>query len=299
MAQSRRVTRSAHAKINLALAVGPPRPSDGLHPICSWFAPIDLCDEVTVEVLPDGTPSRCEIGWASDAPSASVIDWPIEKDLAARAHRAVESLAGRALPAIVTVRKRIPVGGGLGGGSSDAAATMLALRDAFGLTLDPVRAAEAALRLGSDVPFFLREAMTPALVEGVGELVLGAPSCAGLSVALVFPPFGTPTGAVYRAFDALAASEFRAERVRRMALGGRGVRSDELFNDLAIPAERAEPRLAELRRAAERVLGAPLHITGSGSTMFALFSDHEAARAGAAALGAGLPGCRALAARLL
>src|SRR6185295_18407432 len=122
--------------VNLALSVGPPLPAGdpraGMHPIASWMHAIDLCDEVWITRLVTGA-SRLDIAWADDAPRPSPIDWPSEKDLAFRAHRLLEGDTGRALPAAIRIAKRIPVGGGLGGGSSDAAATLLALNDLFAL----------------------------------------------------------------------------------------------------------------------------------------------------------------------
>lgn len=292
------LTREAHAKLNLALAVGPPRTGDGLHPICSWFAPIDLADTVTVTREPDGSASRCEVAWAPDAPMPSPIDWPAERELAARAHRALERAVDRALPALISVRKRIPVGGGLGGGSSDAAATLLAVRDLFRLPLSRGDLAEIAISLGSDVPYFLQDPPTPAVVEGVGESVSPTPSLEGAVVVLLFPPFGTPTGAVYRAFDEGPALPFRAEEVRAMAVGAR-LEPASLFNDLASPAERVEPRLAALRRRAAGIVERPVHITGSGSTMFVVCRNGDYPWSCAERLSAALTGCRTLPARLL
>jgi len=292
------LTREAPAKINLALAVGPPRAGDGLHPICSWFAPIDLADSVTVTRVPDSGTSRCEVSWAPDAPVPSPVDWPADRDLAARAHRALEHAAERVLPAIVSVQKRIPAGGGLGGGSSDAAATLIALRDLFGLPLSNADLAPVALALGSDVPYFLLDPLSPAVVEGVGEAAAPSPSLGGAQIVLIFPPFGTPTGAVYRAFDEGATGRFRADLVRELAQRA-SLDSASLFNDLAEPAERVEPRIADLRRRAADAAGAPVYITGSGSTMFAVCPDGTDAERLLARLSAAVPGCRTLAARLL
>lgn len=260
------ITCIAHAKVNLALAVAQPR-ADGLHPICSWFAPIELSDSLHIEALAAGEQSRYTIEWSSDAPRPSAIDWPIEKDLAVRAHRLIEREAGRSLPIAMRLVKRIPVGGGLGGGSSDAAAMIRGLVRLFDLRLERERLHTLALALGSDVPYFLLDPLTPAVVEEVGQRLVPAPGVRG-DLTLILPPFGCPTGAVYRAFDAMPAGAFRDEAVRRMSR--RDPIDRELFNDLATAAERVEPRLATCRAAAERALARPVHITGSGSTMFAL-----------------------------
>lgn len=261
----------APAKINLALAVAPPRAGDGLHPICSWFAPISLQDELSIKRLPLGVPSHHGIRWADDAPRPTTIDWPVEKDLAVRAHRVLECECSRELPISLDLIKRIPVGGGLGGGSSDAAAMLRALIRLFDLTIPADRLRALALTLGSDVPYFLLDPLTPAVVEGVGESIEPVPEvCA--PIILILPSFGCPTGAVYKAFDAGPPCEFRADAVRRMARTGR-IDPALLFNDLAIPAETIEPRLSEIRRCAESVTGGPVHLTGSGSTMFIVRGD--------------------------
>ena len=111
------LTLPSPAKLNLALAVGPPRP-DGLHPICSWMTTIDLADELTITRLPPDRLSRYAILWHAEARRPREIDWSITKDLAVRAHLALERHCERALPLQMKLEKRIPLGSGLGGGSS-------------------------------------------------------------------------------------------------------------------------------------------------------------------------------------
>ncbi|TVQ61209.1 MAG: hypothetical protein EA379_06850, partial [Phycisphaerales bacterium] len=223
------VTRRAHAKINLALSVGPPEGDAGHHPIASWFAPLDLCDDLTLTCLEPDRASRYAIIWASDAPRSSAVDWSITKDLAVRAHMLLERELGVRMTVQMKLEKRIPVGGGLGGGSSDAAAMLLALREMFSLdvSLDDLRV--ISKELGSDVAYFLDEQAgagqdddrpRPALVEGFGDRVeRSAPVRA--HAALIAPSFGCPTGAVYRTFDALGRAALRADEVRAMAMEGR------------------------------------------------------------------------------
>lgn len=281
----------AHAKINLTLAVGPPMPPRGYHPICSWFACIDLADEVVLHRLAAGAASRFVVEWAEDAPRASPIDWPLEKDLAVRAHALLEQRVGRALPVEMRIRKRVPVGGGLGGGSSDAAAAMLGLNRVFGLGLTRDELVEIGMRLGSDIGFFVRALPEPegteahassAQVSGFGEVIelvegaaAGAVRCpreVAHNLLLILPPFGCPTGAVYQTFDRDVRGDWGPSRVRavlnRAAHEGEVLAAD-LFNDLAIPACRAEPRLEALRERLNAAMPEErIHITGSGSTMF-------------------------------
>jgi len=303
----------APAKVNLALAVGPPRPQDGFHPICSWFVPVTLRDEVEALALAAGSESSLASHWAPDAPRPSAIDWPASSDLAFRARAVLSREAGRDLPARLTIRKRVPVGGGLGGGSSDAAAALLALRRVFALDVPEARLQELSRELGSDVAFFCRDTLSPALVEGLGEQLTPTPALT-LHLVLIFPPFGCPTGAVYKAFDRSSLGhgpdatpelfEARAAGLRRVVLNAAEFSLEELdaalFNDLAAPAEHVEPRLAHVRQDASRALGGRrVHVTGSGSTLFTLAGSEHDAQAGAHAVQSQLPGVAALASRTM
>lgn len=306
------LTWRAYAKVNLALAVGPPAPPRGFHPIASWFACIELHDDVELAAHPEGRPSEWRIEWAADAVRPTPIDWPIEKDLAVRAHRALESAAGRALPVRGVVRKRVPVGAGLGGGSADCAAAMMGLDRLFGLGLGAERLREIAGTLGSDIAFFLDEecaaggagcAARPALVTGFGERIerLGRVAREDAHLVLFFPPFGCPTGAVYQAFDRLPARALREGEVRALAAGP-GLDGARLFNNLAAPAAMVEPRLGDALarlRAGLRGHGAHVHVTGSGSTMFALARTEAHGREIVAAAQAALPEVVALATRMV
>ena len=271
MTDRQALTRRAPAKLNLALAVGPPRESDGLHPIASWMATIDLCDTVTIRRLGEGEPSRFEIGWAPHSLRPTPIDWPIERDLAVCAVRALEAKASNPLPVAMRIEKNIPVGAGLGGGSSDTAAALLGMRELFMLEITDERLAMIAHGLGSDIPFFLCEGA--ALVTGLGDEIERTPPIIDPGViALFVPPFGCVTGAVYRAFDAIEQDEFRADLAARLAREA-VVRNGDCFNDLASAAERVEPALAEFRARIEASASVRVHITGSGSAMFVLCED--------------------------
>lgn len=278
----------AYAKLNLCLAVAHPEPAGspraGWHRIASWFAPIDLWDDLHIH--PISGDSIYERSWADDAPRPSTIDWPAEKDLAVRAHRLLEAVASRPLPIRLELRKRIPAGGGLGGGSTDAAAVLRALNTLFNLRLAPAQLREQARHLGSDVPYFIPDETStasltlpppPAYVGAFGDQIRPARRDTG-SVALILPPFPCPTPAVYRAFDTLTPQPFRADDVARMCDPTSPPRpialaDAHLFNDLAPAAERCEPRLAELRanlQARLQATGHRIHMSGSGSTLFAL-----------------------------
>ena len=121
------LVQPAFAKVNLALGVAAPLPAGhphaGFHEIASWMAPLRLHDEVLIERCSPGE-RAFSVEWASDAPRPTPIDWPHERDLACRAWRLLEAETRLPMDCRITVRKRIPVGGGLGGGSSDAAACL-------------------------------------------------------------------------------------------------------------------------------------------------------------------------------
>ncbi len=253
----------APSKVNLALSVGAPG-ADGMHPIASWMVTTRFGDDLTVKRLPPGTPSRYAIEWHDEALRRTEIDWKLAKDLAVRAHGALEQRLGRELPVQMRLQKRIPVGGGLGGGSSNAAAMLRALDALFDLRLRPQFLEHLATQLGSDVPFLVQGGS--AVVEGLGERLARAAEHR-THLVLVFPDAQCPTGAVYRAFDALhAGARVDAPRVRELA--ERGASADSPFNDLAVAACHVAPRLAEVRAEVEQFARQPVHVSGSGSTLF-------------------------------
>lgn len=281
------LTLKAHAKLNLALAVGPPRPPKGYHPIASCFVAIELHDTLTLQRLPDGSPSRFDIRWASDAPKPTPIDWPIEKDLAACAHAILEKQVGRTLPIALTLDKRTPVGGGLGGGSSDAAYTLMGLNQLFDLGLVQSDIVALSAPLGSDIAYFLDMPATlppdrvraaaftpraprPALVTGFGETIKRSSGGNPQPVLLLIPPFGCPTGPVYQAFDRLNPKPIDEDRLMLLHAGSVGAGTGVLFNDLAAPACMVQPRLGVILSTLSSLAPLQFHITGSGSTLFTI-----------------------------
>lgn len=267
----------AFAKLNLVLAVAPPEaqgPRRGWHRICSWMHAIDLHDDVTVEVDRSLDGPVLDARWADDAPvhPGQPLTWDARKDLALRA----AGLLGEAVPLRITLRKRIPDGGGLGGGSSDAAAVLRAGNALLGPAHSPARMREMAMTLGSDIAFFIDDTdptldapPRPAIVGGFGEDIerLATPGDT-LHVTLAAPPFGCATGEVYAAFDAFNPGPLRAAEVRSLA--GQSPAVATLFNDLERPAMSVRPELATLRDSLVRQWQSPVHVTGSGSTLFAL-----------------------------
>src|SRR4051794_16956494 len=262
------IVERAYAKANLVLHVGPPR-DDGLHPLCSLFASLELADELTVE--------ECE---------ADELDCPgVEgENLATRAIEALRgAVPGRVPPLRVRIEKRVPVAAGLGGGSADAAAMLRAANELAGRPLDAHGLREIAAGLGSDVPSQVEPGH--ALVTGVGEEVapIDLPEA-----ALVLVPATEGLGAreVYAELDRLGTWRGRLERERLVELAAQPLASlaDSVENDLqgAVFSLRPElePTLAELLEAGAVAAA----LTGSGPTVFGLFDSDQKARAAGAAL---------------
>lgn len=196
------VTRSAHAKINLTLDVGPRR-SDGYHDIRSVMQTIGLQDTVTVTLASTLGVSLTVTG--DEADGVPVGETNLVHKAAVRLQKIAAArgvLAGNQSGLQITLHKRIPSQAGLGGGSSDAAATLLAVNDLFGLHLSLARLNEIGAALGSDVPFFLTGGT--ALAEGLGEKItpLSSPD-PKWPLVVVKPNVGISTAAAYAALDAV------------------------------------------------------------------------------------------------
>ncbi len=270
------------AKVNVALSVGPPD-ADGLHPLASWMIALTFGDRLVV-TQSDNDTTTFNITFADDAPQPGIVNWPLKKDLAFRAHKLVEEQVGRHLPVSVQLTKVIPTGAGLGGGSSDAAAVLIAINQLFDLGIDRDRLIAWGATLGSDVAFLVDalHGAPSAIVTGKGERIEPAPLARPIHLTLILPPLTCPTGAVYHALDVQRADQNVAHlpdtaRVRRLVTGK--LAPDSPFNDLAAPACHVQPQLAELLTKLTDTLRRPVHITGSGAAMFTIASDaDEAAR---------------------
>ncbi len=265
------VRLQAPAKLNLALSVGPPE-DDGLHPICSWMQTVTLFDDLEVRRLPEDYFSRYAILWHEEAPRRSEIDWSITSDLAVRAHLALEDLVDRKLPVQLKLEKRIPVGGGLGGGSSDAAAMLRAVNALYdlGLSEDELRGVGAGL--GSDVPFLIRGGA--ATVEGRGDAIEPHDEAPQVYAALVFPDAACPTGDVYRGYDELGGTTLNPDLVHALRVRSNGVvRPDGLFNDLTDAAIETAPAIGAALKDVSALAERPAALSGSGASLFVLCDD--------------------------
>jgi 4-diphosphocytidyl-2-C-methyl-D-erythritol kinase len=267
----RRIEVAAPAKINLALLVGPQRP-DGFHEICSVMLPVTLSDLVAVERTPGG-------GLTVDCPVC-----PGEDNLAARIVRELERRLERAFEVRVTIHKRVPHGAGLGGGSSDAAATLVALDRLFALELSERLRYEAAAAIGSDVPFFLW--LGPQLAMGRGQVLKDVALPEPLHIVLALPDLTVSTAIVYRWRDAgelptLGDFARRAEGLQHRlsaAVTPRDLAS-LVENDLEPAVVARHPRVAELKQALLAAGAFSAAMSGSGAAVFGLFDDEATALA--------------------
>jgi len=253
------------SKINLTLAILNRRP-DGFHELESWVAPIGLFDRLSVspaaslELVIHGAENELTV-------DSSNLIW-----LAATA---LASAAGLKPAARIELQKNIPIGAGLGGGSSDAAATLLALNRLWQLDWPVERLAPIAESLGSDVTFFLQPGA--AVLRGRGERVEHLGANTHRWVALIVPPFGLSTAAVYAAY---AAHPTHRESVARPWTETNTSSADlmsRLFNDLESAAFACEPRLGALHAALNGLDGRPVRMTGSGSGLFTVFDGRDQA----------------------
>jgi len=261
----RRLELSAAAKVNLALEVLTRRP-DGYHEIATVIHAVDLSDRLVFE---DGD----EIEIRTTAPGVPTDD----RNLAHRAAVALRDAAGLPRGARITLDKRIPVAAGLGGGSTDAAATLIGLNRLWRLRWPLADLEKLAVGLGMDVPFFLRGGA--ALATGRGEKLtpLGG---AALGLVLVNPRFAVSTAEMYGRVTPAMYSDGARVRSAAAALRTRrpGRVAASLYNGFEVAAVPAYPQIGQMRAAllAAGALGAVM--SGSGPTVFGVARSWEQAR---------------------
>ncbi len=285
--QTPSVTVRAAAKVNLHLGVGRPRP-DGYHPLATVYQTLSLHDDVTVRTGPE---------WAVDLVCEDDIDraaFPAGEDnIVVRAGRLLVAHHGIERAAEVTVRKSIPIAGGLAGGSADAAAALVALDRLWDLQTSDEDLLTLAGALGSDVPFALVGGT--ALGGGRGELVTPIQDEGTRWWVVVPARLGLSTPAVYRHFDELrpdAPEEVRVpdELVAALADPDNRALAAALGNDLQDAAVDLRPELGELIEAGERAGALRGLISGSGPTCMFLCTDRGSAdRVRAALIDGGQP----------
>lgn len=270
-----RLRLHAPAKLNLGLRVVGRR-ADGYHLLDTVFHALDLHDTLWLDDAPEL--SLAVLGDAGGLPVPGGDD-----NLVVRAARAFFARTGLPPAGRLTVRKRIPAGAGLGGGSSDAAATLLLLQHRWGNPLSDGDLAEVAVHLGADVPFFLRCGTQHG--TGIGDVLVPLPDVPPLWFVLVLPPFGTSTRRVFENYGAQLICSGPTANVPPVNPGSpKGLwvtseRTKRWQNDLEASAEQLYPELARLREIIVGAGFASVSMSGSGSTWFVSFADAENAAA--------------------
>jgi 4-diphosphocytidyl-2-C-methyl-D-erythritol kinase len=249
----------APAKLNLFLHVVGKR-ADGYHLLQSVFVLIDWADTLHVEIRRDGAVHRHDV-LGGDLPA---------EDLCLRAARLLQSETGCTMGADIHLEKRLPAGAGMGGGSSDAATTLLALNRLWGLRLPLDRLMALGLKLGADVPFFLGGG--PAFVEGIGEILhpLALPA---QRFAVLKGPAGLATKDIFSS-RSLARSENLAIVAGFPALAGTADKLISGFghNDLQPAAEEISSEVRDAVALMSKQFG-NARMTGSGAAVFSVLAE--------------------------
>ena len=259
----------AFAKLTLSLRVLGTR-ADGYHELDALTVSVsEPRDELTVSLFDSDSDGDVELELSGPATEGVAVGADNLAVRAARALLATVDDAHRAPRVQLALRKEIPAGAGLGGGSADAAAVLVALDRMLdiGASIDEIAAIAATL--GSDVPFCVRGGA--ARMRGRGER-LDPARVPRLHVLVAVPPFAIATPAVYRAWD-----ELGGPISTRVVPGLAGL--GDLTNDLEAAAERVEPRLGEFRARLEGTVGAPAILAGSGSACAVIYEREADAMA--------------------
>ncbi len=246
----------APAKINLSLKLLGRR-SDGFHEIETLIAPITLCDEIEIEKS-----HSKQIEFHCDDPSVPTGD----DNLIVRAAKSFFAATKLKSAVLIKVKKKIPHGAGLGGGSSDAASTLLALNELFETRLSREALAKMAETIGSDVPFFIFQ--SPALCKGRGELVTPVKLKEKLPILLLKPAFVVSTAWAYSRWQ-------HSRKIWDVRYTGLELAGQIFVNDLERPVFEKFVFLAQLKMwlLEQAEVGAAL-MSGSGSTVFAVMREN-------------------------
>jgi 4-diphosphocytidyl-2-C-methyl-D-erythritol kinase len=238
------------------------------------MAPIDLCDQIDIQFIPDVEPEVFVTSDSEDAPSGP-------GNLIYRAAELVRRRSGRRFSLVAGLQKRIPVGSGMGGGSSDAAAVLVYLNRQLGTPFGNPELRSIGSELGADVPFFV--VGRPAIVSGIGETVEPLKQAAVIDLVVCCPSARLSTAEVFAEADRSLTSTRSDSNIADFVDGRRPI-TELLVNDLEAPAVRMCPevRILKLRLLELGALGASM--TGSGSAVFGVCADGLSAQRIAAEL---------------
>ena len=268
------LTVSAPAKINWSLKVKGRR-DDGYHEIESLMQCISLSDTLTFAL--------------SDKPSSTITiesntDIPQEDNLVYKAAILLQKETGTKKGALISLAKDIPMEAGLGGGSSDAAATLKGLCRLWGVDVQKEKLIEIGARLGSDVPFFIGS--EAAVVTGRGECVEAVTVDKEYHLVLVKPSFGVSAGWAYGNLGSFNMEDSGTDGlIKALNAGDMDGISGLVGNDLEAPVLKAHPVIGEIKDALKDSGASVSLMSGSGTTVFGVFKDSESAENAAQGLG--------------
>ena len=264
----------APAKINLFLRVLGKR-ADGYHNIVSLMQKITLYDELTFLPRLQGIVLKCP---NSDLPTS-------EDNLIFRAAEAVFSYAGYSSGIEIILTKNIPVAAGLGGGSSDAATTIMALNETCQLGLKKVELMKLGAKLGADIPFFIFG--NSAFAAGIGDKLKAWKNPLKLNIVLINPFFSLSTKLVYESLNLrLTKKQINYSIPRFSALGDI---TREMQNDLETASLKMHPELTDIKQLLLRHGALSAMMSGSGPTVFGIFTDENTAKKTAEAINNEVP----------
>ena len=260
----------AFAKVNYALEVLGLLP-DGYHEISTVLQSISLADEVEIE--------RAERGFELGVEPEGTGIGPLDENTVYKAWLRLREASGEDLPVRVKLRKQVPAGAGLGGGSADAAATLVGLNGLFSLGFDDAELREVGLRVGVDVAFCVGGGT--ALGEGIGEALSPLPAPPPHYLVIAKPAVGAETVRIYQAYDERSEDSLPsvAPVVEALRTGDASALARGVGNDLALVTESFVPGVWELR---EELLGAGAlgaAMSGSGTAVYGIFATEAEARA--------------------
>jgi len=257
------ITLFAPAKINGFLEIAGRR-SDGYHELRTLFIPISLYDKIELFCISDGIKIFCS---NTTVPSD-------ETNLAAKAARLFFEKTGIKSGLEIRIEKNIPVAAGLGGGSSDAASVLKGLNSLFGSPLDARDLCNMALCLGADVPFFIHA--LPSYAEGIGEILSAVVDMVQYEVLIVNPGMPLSTAEVYKKLN-LGLTKCKKENKYPALNQGPFDIKKMLYNDLEIPAISLCPVIGEIKSFLMGLDADGVLMSGSGPTVFGLFTEVDKA----------------------
>ena len=256
---------NAHAKINLGLKILNRRP-DGFHNLTTIFQRISLADIIEIE------PIKKDIIY--EGPS---LTDKLEDNLCYKAAEVFQSVFGTDLGVRIQLMKKIPIGAGLGGGSSDAAAILKGLSTIYGVPADNIELKSRATEIGADVSFFMSN-LSSARGEGKGETITAVQGL-GINyyILIIKPEYSISTSWAYRQIDnSLTFDDKNIKMFIRYFLKYKGgLPTAQMTNDFEIPVFLAHPELANARNLLLLAGAEFAGLCGSGSALFAIFKDRE------------------------